>query len=393
MKYQLPLSLILMLIMHLSWAQDTIKIEDKFEKKFFIGGRIMYDYASVDHYDEDFSFAGSEFRRARIESFGEISENIGFNFQVEFATAVVRYKAMNIYFKDLPIIGGKLSVGNINNPFNLDLLTSSKYITFIERATPESYMLKWHTGFLYENTNLFQKKIGIQLAYTANSTGVSGVNLKLEDGQNISGRLTAKLLQENQNNQLLHLGLSFNHITPVRVNENSTREYLIAVRPEAHLAKVSLFHVFDDAKNVQITAFEGAYTYGPFSVQGEFVYANIATNLGDYVVPSYYGYVSYFITGDHRPYDYKANTFDRVRPIDEVNFKDKWGAIELAARYSSFDLTEADKGKLNNITLGMNWYLNSQTRIMYNYILSDDQGPEKVNIHMLRFQIDFGKSF
>ena len=99
-----------------------------------------------------------------------------------------------------------------------------------------------------------------------------------------------------------------------------------------------------------------------------------------------------FLTGEHRPRSSK-NAFGRVKPIKEFNFKDKWGAVELAARYSSFDLSTVDQGKLNDFTFGVNWYLTSYARIMYNYIYSNNPGIETVNMHMVRFQIDFAKKF
>lgn len=353
----------------------------------------MYDFNRIDSYDEDNSFTGSEFRPARLEMAGEVAENIGFQFQVEFADAVIRFKALYIYFDNIPKIGGKFSIGNIHEPFSLDQLTSSKDITFIERATTTSFILKWRTGFLYENFGLFKGKVGLQLAYTANNTNAGLVDDKLEDGRNISGRVSGLLIENIEKNELLHLGFSYSHGTPIRINENETREFVIAVRPEAHMANVSLFNVFEDANNIHIAGFEAAYNWGRLSIQGEYVQAKVNTNLGNFNAPSYYGYVSYFIAGEHRPYKHSENLFGRVHPSREFDFKDNWGALEVAVGYSSFDLTDADKGKLDNITLGLNWYLNSRTRIMYNYILSDQQDLVNTNIHLWRFQIDFGKTF
>ena len=68
------------------------------------------------------------------------------------------------------------------------------------------------------------------------------------------------------------------------------------------------------------------------------------------------------------------------------------GALELAARYSSMDLSEANGGILNDITLGLNWYLNPSTRIMFNYVMGvADVNSEDINENTLqmRMQIDF----
>jgi len=245
---------------------------------------------------------------------------------------------------------------------------------------------------MYENFNIWKNRIGFQIAYTANGEEIRGINYHLTEGQNLSSRLTINAFEKPSKNELLHLGFSFTHKNPVKIDDAPDKVYLIAVRPEADMAKVSLFHIFHDVNNVLIGGFEAAYTVGSLSVQGEYVNAGISTENGKSFVPSYYGYVSYFLTGEHRPRSSK-NAFGRVKPIKEFNFKDKWGALELAARYSSFDLSTAGQGKLNDFTFGVNWYLTSYARIMYNYIYSNNPGIETINMHMLRFQIDFARKF
>ena len=346
-------------------AQD-IRETNKFDPTFTIAGRLMFDYGSFDYKKEpDNSFTGTEIRRATLETFGELSKNIGFKFQIDFAREIFNFKEVNIYFKDSPVIGGRLTIGNLLVPFNLDKITSSKYITFMERATPAYYMRMFKTGFMYENFNIWKNRIGFQVAYTTNGEQIRGINYHLTDGQNLSTRLTINAIEKPSNNELLHLGLSFTHKEPVKIDDNPDKIYLIAVRPEADMARISLFHIFHDVNYVLIGGFEAAYTIGSFSVQGELVNARISTKNGRSYVPSYYGYVSYFLTGEHRPRS-SINAFGRVKPIKEFNFKDQWGAVELAARYSSFDLNTVGQGKLNDFTIGVNWYLSSYARIMYN---------------------------
>ncbi len=49
------------------------------------------------------------------------------------------------------------------------------------------------------------------------------------------------------------------------------------------------------------------------------------------------------------------------------------GAWEVAARISSLDLDDdgTDGGELDDLTFGVNWYLNPNTRLMLDYILAD----------------------
>jgi len=74
----------------------------------------------------------------------------------------------------------------------------------------------------------------------------------------------------------------------------------------------------------------------------------------------------------------------------------------VALRYSNIDLNDGDPtgaangGEMDDITFGVNWYLNPQSRVMFNYVRSDvvsggvtalDAGT--LSIYQFRFQIDF----
>ena len=76
--------------------------------------------------------------------------------------------------------------------------------------------------------------------------------------------------------------------------------------------------------------------------------------------------------------------------------KSKYGAWELAARYSEVDLEDktVTGGEEDNTTLGVNWYLNRNIRFMANYVWTnadpDSRGnSESPNIFELRAQVVF----
>jgi phosphate-selective porin OprO/OprP len=173
------------------------------------------------------------------------------------------------------------------------------------------------------------------------------------------------------------------------------------VRPKSHLANkyISTGNI-PGVETVNIVNFETAYTNGPFTVQGEYLGSSVKQNTSEisetYNFTNYYAQISYFITGEHRPYKNSYATFGRLKPKNIFMDDEKGsGAWELALRYTHTDLNSKNinGGEQGDITFGTNWYLNSATRVMFNYVWTDinhkDLGGGNLNILEVRFQIDF----
>jgi phosphate-selective porin OprO/OprP len=114
-----------------------------------------------------------------------------------------------------------------------------------------------------------------------------------------------------------------------------------------------------------------------------------------------YAQAGYFLTGEHRPYNRKQGALDRIqvrRPFGRAHAEDcdwGWGGWEVAARYSFIDLNSngVTGGRLNDMTLGLNWYLNNYSKVQFNYIRAflDNpvHGASTADIFGLRAQVDF----
>lgn len=178
--------------------------------------------------------------------------------------------------------------------------------------------------------------------------------------------------------------------------------YNMKFHPGSHMAK-SFGTSFDFVENASILGAELSAVFGPFSFQAEYAGTtvnelNLETGKVDAIsVPGYYAYVSYFLTGDHRSYKNSYGTFGRTKPAKNFCLKDgNWGGLEVAVRYDALDYSNAynDGDSFKNytgITAGLNWYLNSHTRIMYNYTNASSgiKDDASYGIHVGRFQIDF----
>jgi phosphate-selective porin OprO and OprP len=383
MKLRFLLFSISLAIFSNSFAQ---KKSANFKPTTKFGGRIMFDYGF--NKLNDVSSTGNEFRRLRSFMSGNIAKNIAYKVQIDYSKGRAVVNDAFIKFKKLPKIGGSLTIGNFKEPSSLNILTSSKYITFLEAATLVNYHQARSTGLMY-NTELLNKRMGFQLAFNSNSNSDNGFDNKLNEGQNVSVRLTGLAISDKKNNKILHLGARFSNRVPSK-NDAGIRTYKIGVKPESHLASKIISQTFTDVNHINLNGFELAYTSGAFSLQSEYTSATINTQARDYTAPSYYAFISYFLTGEHRPYKNAYSGFSRVKPLHNFDNGKGWGAFEVAFRISSFDLTDANQGKLNDLTFGLNWYLNPKTRIMYNYVSANNSDLGLTNkAHLIRFQIDF----
>ncbi len=354
---------------------------------FKFGGRIMNDWAFMSEDDEVMAAVGqlqdatTEFRRARLYISGAVYERIIFKAQYDFAGGDADFKDVYLGLKKLPGVG-TLKVGHFKEAFGLEELTSSKYITFMERSLPVIFAPSRNTGVGVSNTALNKR-----LTWAAGlflDTGGYGNEAGAENSAAATARITGLPWYQGKDG-LLHLGLSYTN----RDAKDDAVEY--DQSPEAHLAPdfVDTGSIVADSENR--FGIEAALVHGPFSLQGEYMGANVDTPDGsDPSFSGYYASASYFLTGEHRAYKNSSGTFDRVKP--KTNFgKGGTGAWEVALRFSGLDLNDdpIQGGELEDITFGLNWYLNPNVRAMFNYVLADLDTVGNADIVQLRFQIDF----
>ena len=194
----------------LKWANGySFSTSDgKHSMKF--GGRLMLDWADWKNGD-DWS-SGVELRRVRLFTSGKMYNEFKYKLQIDFAGA-------KISFKDVYIEFYKMRMGHFKQPFSLEALTSSKYMTFIERALPNALLPERNFGFMYYNSFL-DEKLSFQIGsfHEGQKEDLSKMVFNGDDAYNIIGRAT--FLPINNDN-LLHLGASFAYRN--RLTHNGTR--------------------------------------------------------------------------------------------------------------------------------------------------------------------------
>jgi phosphate-selective porin OprO/OprP len=339
-----------------------------------LGGRLHLDYASIDD-DVTPMDGGFEVRRARVSLRGRFSNDWRLALDWDAGTvsgwknAFVQYRG----FDKLIITAGNQLV-----PFGLEANGSSNNEVFMERALPDA--LNSH----------FLMGLGIRGGgsnWTLNGgyfgDGLSDSDTVTSDGTSVAGRFTfAPVLGKSK---VIHLGLA----AEFRALDSNSG-YRVRARPESYANTERLIDtgVIADASKVNTFGLEAAALMGRFSMQGEYVTADISRDLGPEVtLDGGYLMASLFLSGGHRRYSKSNGTFRAPK------LKGKSGAWEIAARYSTLNLQDQDAtgGEETNLTLGLNWYINRQIRLMFNAIhveaSPNSNGiDESVDILQVRFQ-------
>ena len=362
--------------------------------KLKIGGRIMNDWSiySTDRNIRDgrnkgLSIGdGTEFRRARLYMEGSIYKNIKYKAQYDFAGQDADFKDVYIELKKMPTIGN-FKVGHFKEPMSLEELTSSKYLTFMERSLPNVFSQGRNTGF--QISNAFMDKRMTAAVGIFRDVDDSGNGFGPDSSYNVTTRISALPWYEDKGKQLVHVGFGFSH--EFRDNNSSVR---FRSRPEAHLGPRFVDTGSFTADGINYFNPELALVYGPFSLQGEYMYASVdSDSANDPSFDGSYIYGSLFLTpGDHRRYKTSSGAFDRVKPKQNFSWGGGFGAVEAAFRYSNLHLSdEAIRGgTLSNFTAGLNWYLNPNVRFMLNYVHADQRSINgQADIVQMRAQVDF----
>jgi phosphate-selective porin OprO/OprP len=335
----------------------------------------LFKFSDKDFYDQ-------EIRRARVFLKGYFTEDL--SYEIEYSlTGGGKWK--DLYIEDTHIPNVSLVLGHIKEPIGLEALTSSKYNTFMERATPDTFISERKLGLLASWRN--HNKNDYTFRTSLGAFGPSINDIKGKDGSySIVGRTTYAYFFDKSS--FFHLGAAASY---TEIDNHKKKLY---TRAGSHLRnKLIKTKVFNATSSV-LGGIEAAYQYDAISFQSEVLLNTIKTKLKkDYSFMGWYAQVSYFITDDKRRYKAKDGVYGRVKPSHSLS-KGGYGAWETALRISNLDMVdkEINGGELQTITAGINWYATSHIRTMLNYITTDFTGSRKVNapeIFQLRLQYDY----
>ena len=386
-------------------ARDGILVFESEDEQFkwWFDARVQIDGA---YYFDNLNDMGSglELRRGRFalktklwgKWHGEFDIDVADN-EIEVKDVYIRYNFNENTF---------LRIGNFKEPFGIERPTTSRHIIFLERSYANAFTPGRQLG-------------GAIVRYDKNWYGALGFygqgidnesidDIEEDDGYAITGRVAFSPF--NDYGKVLHFGISGTQRTPYA---DGTDEDIISfrTRAETHVSRNRYINTgYIRFCNYFISAgAEAAAVYGPFSIQGEYIQVDVdrKEGKGNPVFNSGYVFVTYTITGESRPYNNSEAEFLRIIP------ENKYGAFELAARYSYIDMNDFNLGiyggAAESFTLGLNWYANRSVKMMANYTITNNDryangngrydtgnleapkgnGGDDFSFFQVRFEIDF----
>ncbi len=347
--------------------------------------RFEYDFQSFNADDDIETAFGdiedtAKFRRRRYGAKGTIYERFGY--AVEFDDSRNRpFLKAHAEIREIPYLG-MLRFGHMSEPFGGERNISGRFTVFMARALDDALNTGRNTGLLARNSVLDQRMtwaVGVfRPAEYAGDPENSGIG--------ITGRVSAIPYESEEDAMLLHSAFAYSY------RQFPYDEARFRRRPEANFAPRLVDTGTFDAHYGNYFSLELGANLGSLNLQAEQKLVFVDGN--DEVFPGTHAQVSYFLTGEQRPYNKGRGAFHgRLRPLHPLLIGDApgIGAWEIAARVSYLDLSDGsvNGGSLFDYTFGVNWYLNAYTRFMSNLVQSHRGGVGDVTALTFRLMVDF----
>lgn len=394
-------------------------------------GRLHADYRNFTNYDSSNSGTNTrrvadtfDIRRARLGLKGKLYENYEFEVSADLAgpnngntSSVLDVAFLNInYWKP-----AQLRFGQFKMPMNLEKMTSSNNIDFMERSYVNQFSpnedlgaMLWgipKDGFTYalavsngegKNRNEKDSRVDV-MEYLARGT----VNFaQLMDNKDAVYHVGAAYSRTDLSKNSAKVGEtdSTNFDTNFLAGSNSVRT---EGRGATFFTFPTLVSIADVDSSIQRTrtALEGVAAYGPVKLQAEWMKTNFdgdinTTQKFDADVNTWYAEALWLVTGEKYADFYKDGAFGAIKPKNNFELgKEGMGAWELGLRYSKFDASDFNipaftatgtgvetaitttgaKAKstfeANALTAGIKFVPNPNTRFMLNYIRTSFDTP------------------
>jgi phosphate-selective porin OprO and OprP len=344
--------------------------------KLSINGRVQAD-ARAFNPDETAADTFSV-RRARLGATMTFYQDYSARVEGEYAgsSASLTYA----YFDINKYKQAQIRMGQFKPFYGLERSTSSNFTDFQERSLADAILgSTYDRGLMVHGIPV--KGLYYNLAYiNGNNSDESNATYDEKDAM---GRLTTNVAEfANWKDAVVHLGGFYAN------GKQESGSTIPVIQTEARGYKLfetaaSTANKFNDKIDRTRSGVELALAKGPVKVQSEYIRAHFDGDGFDRDLLAWYASVNWLVTGESFSDIYKNGAFGRLKPSNNFNIgANGWGALQLGIRYSHFDgedfvtTNTTGTGKLaanktnqaDAWTLGANWILNPNTRLVANYV-------------------------
>jgi phosphate-selective porin OprO and OprP len=355
--------------------------------KLAINGRVQADFRT---FNPDQTAADTfSVRRARLG--GTMTLYKDYLARVEGEYSAASTSLTYAYFDINKLKQAQIRLGQFKPFYGLERSMSTNFTDFQERSLADALLGgTYDRGVMVHGVPM--QGMYYSLAYINGSNG-DDTNASY-DGKDATGRLTVNVADfMDWKDAVVHLGGFYAN------GRQESGSAIPVVQSEARGYK--LFETADTTKNTFTNSvdrtrsgLELALAKGPVKVQSEYIRAEFDGDKFNRDMSAWYASVNWLVTGESFADIYKDGAFGRLKPANNFNFGGNgWGALQLGLRYSNFDggdflaTNTAGTGKLatnktnqaDAWTLGANWILNPNTRLITNYVHTSLDTPVIVN--------------
>ncbi|MBI4380341.1 MAG: hypothetical protein HY574_04030 [candidate division NC10 bacterium] len=254
--------------------------------------------------------------------------------------------------------------GQFKVPFSFEELTSSRVMDFVERSLVNNLVPTRDVGAM-----LHGKLLGGMVEYGAGVFNGRGQNAaETNDSKDIAGRILVEPFKASGISPLKKFHVA-GHFT--WGDQDSSQS--LQGRTDGKFVFFPRVNTRGDRLRY---GFETVYAYGPFGLYGEYVQSEEerkgigagGTDLDDLTGRGWYVAGTVFVTGEEKVHG-KA---PKVIPANPRT--GNYGALELVARYAQLDfnsdgaLPSPGGNRADALTVGFNWYLSPNVRLMSNWV-------------------------
>lgn len=362
--------------------------------------------------------SGVTLRRARLGVEGTFYKIWDYKFEYDFSrgNGTVESGITDAFVRLNVTKPFSVKVGSFKEPFSLEEAASNRFLTFIERHMSVNSFV--------DNPNTYKTGIGANYAvprfqfgvafqtepvgsWSAASTTVNAAgNNSRNNGAGDSGwegigRITERPWMEDET-KFLHVGISAGHTAvntqyqangTINVGSNQTGGgggMAFFAFPGTNVDRTNVLNTGNlsignrgapGSRRIESYDRFGAESWlvhGPFSAQAEYLRTNInGQGYDGEHFTGYYGFLSYFLTGESKAYHVRNGAANRLKPKQNFQWSGSgWGAWEIAGGYDYINLNSGvvRGGKMDMVRFGLNWYLHTHVKIQNNitYVLNVD---------------------